>query len=189
MSEIFPSNYVLIAALSAFVIGVIICYRDRKTFKSFLAVIGTGTGIILAAAVLVEMNKIDSNRKKEQVEKYGEYSEMVLDKTLEFFADNPDMIYYYNDLIGKKRIDANTQRNYTKEHIISMLIFSRMAKFAIFVQYSPNDEAKDKIKAWLGRIFDTFISSPTLRQYWIKEYKPKFSGPASKEYMEKHYGL
>lgn len=44
----------------------------------------------------------------------------------------------------KKLIDK-TKRNYTKEHAISMLIFSKSAKFAIFESESTNETAKQKV--------------------------------------------
>lgn len=99
------------------------------------------------------------------------------------------MNYYYEDLMGIRRIDDNTKRNIVLENQISMLIFSRLAKFAIFIQQSNDKALSSKIENWLGHVTHTFMKSPTLRNYWITEYKPKLSGPASRKYMEDNFKL
>ena len=40
-----------------------------------------------------------------------------------------------------------------------------------------------------AEVAETFMKSPTLKYYWINEYKPKLSGPASRAYMEKNFNL
>ncbi len=99
------------------------------------------------------------------------------------------MGYFYDDLFQIKQITNKTKRNLTKEHIISMLIFSKAAKFAIFEFESSNKLAAEKIQKWLGHILDTMMKSEILRNNWTNEYKPKLSGPATQKYMELHYNL
>jgi hypothetical protein len=98
------------------------------------------------------------------------------------------MNYYYEDLMGIKAIDNNTKRNILLEEQISMLIFSRLAKFAIFIQTS-DAETSTKIEKWMGHVTHTFMKSPTLRYYWTHKYKPNLSGPASIKYMKDNYNL
>jgi len=126
---------------------------------------------------------------KDEIDHYNNLSKIFLDDTIDLFIEHPEMNYYYEDLMGIRRIDDNTKRNIVLENQISMLIFSRLAKFAIFIQQSNDKALSSKIENWLGHVTHTFMKSPTLRNYWITEYKPKLSGPASRKYMEDNFKL
>lgn len=161
----------------------------NKQYLSFISLIQASTGVILAFAITLQVLNYRISYANEIKNNYNELSKIFFDDILLLFMNNSDMTYYYNDLTGIKKIDENTKRNIAKEHTISMLIFSKMAKFAITIDETHNSDAAQKVHLWLGHIYDTYMKSPTFRYYWIHEYKPKFSGPASRKYMMKYYGL
>jgi hypothetical protein len=163
-------------------------YRNNK-FKILLTVITTFTSIMFSSAIIVQVLNYHNQKANEEIDRYNSLSKVFLDDTLDIFIKNPEMNYYYNELVGIQEIDKNTKRNYVLENQISMLIFSKLAKFAIFAQQATDKEVTIKIENWMGHVADTFMKSPTLRYYWINEYKPKLSGPASRAYMEKHFKL
>ena len=163
-------------------------YRNDK-FKILLTVITTFTSIMFSAAIIVQVLSYHNQKANEEIDRYNSLSKIFLDDILEIFIDHPEVNYYYNELVGIQTIDKNTKRNYVLENQISMLIFSKLAKFAIFAQQAHDKEVTIKIENWMGHVADTFMKSPTLRYYWINEYKPKLSGPASRTYMEKHFKL
>lgn len=163
-------------------------YKNLK-FKTLLTVITTFTSIMFSLAIIVQVLNYNTQRANEEIDHYNDLSKIFLDDILELFMSHPEMNYYYIDLVGIKLIDENTKRNYILEHQISMLIFSKLAKFAIFAQQTSDKEVSQKIENWMGHVADTFMKSPTLKKYWIDHYKPNLSGPASRRYMDENYKL
>ena len=163
-------------------------YRNIK-FKTLLTVITTFTSIMFSSAIIVQVLQYNSQKANEEIDHYNDLSKVFLDDILQMFIDHPAMDYYYNDLLGIKAIDKNTKRNYVLENQVSMLIFSKLAKFAIFAQQTADKDISEKIENWMGHVAKTFMKSPTLQSYWVNEYKPKLSGPASRKYMEKNFKL
>jgi len=163
-------------------------YRNNK-FKIFLTLITTVTSIMFSSAIIIQVLNYNNQKANEEIDRYNSLSKVFLDDILETFMEHPEMNYYYDELVGVKTIDKNTKRNYVLENQISMLIFSKLAKFAIFAQQTHDKDISKKIENWMGHVADTFMKSPTLKHYWINEYKPKLSGPASRTYMEEHFNL
>ena len=182
---IFASS-IFICIISHFWFG---SYYKNLKFKTLLTVITTFTSIMFSLVVIVHVLNYNTQRANEEIDRYNNLSKVFLDDILEKFMSYPEMNYYYNDLVGIKLIDENTKRNYILEHQISMLIFSKLAKFAIFAQQTSDKEVSKKIENWMGHVADTFMKSPTLQKYWIDHYKPNLSGPASRRYMDEHYKL
>jgi hypothetical protein len=162
---------------------------SQENFKIILAIISTIASVVFGSAVVLQVLNFANQKKMEEIEYYSKLSKEFFDELLLIFLKNPDMNYYYEDLFQIKKIDSETRRNYIKEHMISMLIFSKCAKYAIYIYGTSNQESKQKVQKWLGHIFDTMMKSEILRQYWIDEYKPKLSGPATRQYMAEHYNL
>jgi len=163
-------------------------YRNNK-FKILLTLITTVTSIMFSSAIIIQVLNYNNQKANEEIDRYNSLSKVFLDDILETFMEHPEMNYYYDELVGVKTIDKNTKRNYVLENQISMLIFSKLAKFAIFAQQTHDKDISKKIENWMGHVADTFMKSPTLKHYWINEYKPKLSGPASRTYMEEHFNL
>jgi hypothetical protein len=163
-------------------------YRNNK-FKILLTLITTFTSIMFSSAVIVQVLNYNNQKVNEEIDRYNSLSKVFLDDILDTFMKHPEMNYYYNELVGLQTIDNNTKRNYVLENQISMLIFSKLAKFAIFAQETQDKDISKKIENWMGHVADTFMKSPTLKYYWTNEYKPKLSGPASRAYMEKNFNL
>jgi hypothetical protein len=163
-------------------------YRNNK-FKILLTLITTVTSIMFSSAIIIQVLNYNNQKANEEIDRYNGLSKVFLDDILETFMKHPEMNYYYDELVGVKTIDKNTKRNYVLENQISMLIFSKLAKFAIFAQQTHDKDISKKIENWMGHVADTFMKSPTLKHYWINEYKPKLSGPASRTYMEEHFNL
>lgn len=163
--------------------------RATDKYRIILTIISTIASVVFGSAVVLQVLNFANQRKTEEIEYYSKLSKDFFDDLLTLFLNNSDMSYFYDDLFQIKEITSKTKRNLTKEHIISMLIFSKAAKFAIFEFESSNKSAAEKIQKWLGHIFDTMMKSQILRDNWTNEYKPKLSGPATQKYMKLHYDL
>lgn len=158
-------------------------------FRTILTIISTIASVVFGSAVVLQVINYSNQRKLEEIDYYSKLSREFLDDILQLFINNMDMSYYYQDLFGLKDITDKTKRDKVKEHMISMLIFSKSAKFAIFDLESTNKTAKEKVHNWLGHVLDTLMKSKILREYWTDEYKPKLSGPATQAYMKKYFNL
>jgi hypothetical protein len=172
--------------------GYVIVVGDRMAhdkYRIILTIISTIASVVFGSAVVLQVLNFTNQRKTEEIDYYSKLSKEFFDEILLLFLNNMDMSYYYEDLFQISKITGKTKRNLIKEHIISMLIFSKCAKFAIFEFESSNKDAKEKVQKWLGHIFNTMMQSDTLRDYWENEYKPKLSGPATQKYMKLHFNL
>jgi hypothetical protein len=158
-------------------------------FKVILTIISTIASVVFGSAVVLQVVNFARQQKVEEIDYYTKLSREFLDELLLIFLNNTDMSYYYDELFQINPITNKTKRNISKEHMISMIIFAKCAKFAIFELESTNEDAKIKVQKWLGHVFDTMMKSNILRNYWTTEYKPKLSGPATQKYMKIHYDL
>jgi hypothetical protein len=158
-------------------------------FKIILTIISTIASVVFGSAVVLQVLNYSSQIKIEEIDAYSKLSREFLDEILTLFINHYDMAYYYKDLFQIEKITSKTKRNITKEHMISMLIFSKCAKYAIFCLETTNINAKSKVEKWIGHVIKTLMSSDILRDYWTNEYKPKLSGPATKIYMKEQFNL
>lgn len=158
-------------------------------FKIILTIISTIASVVFGSAVVLQVLNYSNQIKAEEIDSYSKLSREFLDEILSLFLNNYDMSYYYNDLFQIEKITSKTKRNFTKEHMISMMIFSKCAKFAIFCLETTNENAKNRVEKWIGHVIKTMMASDTLRYYWTNEYKPKLSGPATQIYMKEHFNL
>jgi hypothetical protein len=191
--------YIVVFVVTAVILFILYIFRSYILFfknkfavdkyKTLLTIISTIASVIFGSAVVLQVINFTSQKKQQEIDSYTNLSKEFLDEILLHFHANPDMDYYYKELFQIQKMDENTKRNLHKEHIISMLIFSKCAKFAIFEFESTNEAAKMKVHLWLGHVFNTLMKSDILRNYWIYEYKPKLSGPATQKYMEKYFDL
>lgn len=163
----------------------------NEKFKTILTIISTIASVVFGSAVVLQVLNFTNQRKTEEIEYYSKLSKEFLDDILMIFlsSHHSDMGYFYNDLFQIDKINSKTKRNINKEHMISTLIFSKLAKFAIFSTETTNYDAKIKVQKWIGHIIDTMMESDVLREFWTDEYKPKLSGPATQGYMKEHYKI
>ena len=163
-------------------------YKEEKflAFVPYMVMIGT---VVLALAFSFQIINYHQAQLEDEIKNYSQLSTIILDDILKLFIEKPEMNYYYEDLMGIKKIDNKTVRNTILENEITMLIFSKLAKFTIYHQETHNKEYAKKIYNWMTHITDTFMKSEVFRNYWINEYKPKLSGPSTQAFMKERYNL
>lgn len=164
-------------------------YYKKTKFKVLLSVITTVTSVLFSTAVIIQVLNFNHQNVNEEIDKYENLSKYFLDDNVQMFLEHPDMNYYYEELIGIKMIDENTVRNIEKERQFSILIFSRMAKTAMYINTTQDQTLVGPLSIWFKRAIDTYMKSPTLQHYWTTLYKPTLSGPASRLYMKTNYNL
>jgi len=117
---------------------------------------------------------------------------IFFDDTLDFFIKNPDMNYYYENIFNNKKIPYNTTRNLIKEQIISFMIMSRLANFAIFFNYHIGMQIYSEIVTQecyrIVRIFNNFLKSPIFRGY-VDEYLNKYEGFGNQKFLKEFFDI
>lgn len=164
-------------------------YYKRQKFKVFLTVLSTITSLVFSTAVIIQVINFNHQSINEEIEKYDAFSKLFIDDNQQMFVDHPNMNYFYEDLHGIKPIDEHTVRNIDLERQMSVLIFGRVAKTAMYIQTSTDEELARKLAEYLKRVMDTYMKSPTLRYYYTNFYKPKLAGPAGRKYIKDNYQL
>ena len=131
--------FLLVTGIIAFIIFEFWSYMSisgevvaHEKYRIILTIISTIASVVFGSAVVLQVLNFTNQRKTEEIEYYSKLSKEFFDELLLLFLSNSDMGYFYDDLFQIKQITSKTKRNLTKEHIISMLIFSKAAKFAIF---------------------------------------------------------
>jgi hypothetical protein len=179
---------VLLAIILVFV------YRWQKAqvtedqFRTFLTLVTTVATVVLAVAIIFQIVNYRNAQREITIKAYSDLSHLFVDDILQLFVQFPKMDYFYNELIGLKKITAKTLRNITLEHKISMLIFARLAKFTIFKQESMDEEHVAKISKWVEHVMNTYLKSNIFKNYW-KDYKEKLAGPSTISFMKDKYNL
>jgi len=143
---------------------------------------------LFSIAIICQLINYTREQSSERIAGYEEQSKLFLDDILQIFIEHPEINYYYEELLGIKKIDANTERNLVLEHEITMLIFAKLAKWSMYINESDQEESHNS-KIWLDHIMDTYMKSKIFKKYWINEYKPKLTGPAARKYMLERYNI
>jgi len=164
-------------------------YHKKTKFQTFLVYVYTIATIILSLAIIFNILNYNDSKKEENVTNYTNISNNFFDEVIKQFMNDSELNYFYDDLMGIKKIDKNIKRNITKEHQMCMFIFAKLATFTIYVIETNDIKHSVKLNQWVTHVMNTYMKSEIFRNYWIHEYKPKLSGYATREYMAKTYGL
>ena len=162
--------------------------ESSDSFRTFLTLVTTVATVVLAVAIIFQIVNYRNAQREITIKAYSDLSHLFVDDILQLFVQFPKMDYFYNELLGLKKITLKTARNLTLEHKISMLIFARLAKFTIFKQESPDSEHVAKISTWIGHVMDTYLKSDIFKSYW-EDYKEKLAGPSTIAFMKEKYKL
>lgn len=183
--SLFLSILITLVFLYIYWIGDFYKYDKFRVFLTLLSAIAVIFGIL--AIVIQGLNYSDTVKQRD-AESFDNLSKEFIQDILQLFINNPDMIYYYNDLFGLKKITKDTKRNLIKEHQISMLIFAKLASITYYIETYGFISITKGLISRTNHILDTFFKSQTFKGYW-KEYKDKLAGQNIKDYVEKYYKL
>jgi len=163
-------------------------YHKSDKFKVFFTALG-GIAILFSIfAIILQALNYKENITNNDIHFFETLSRDLIQDTLNLFIENQDMSYYYNDLIGVQRINENTIRNIDKENEISMLILSRFASIIYYIDQEGNTKRINSLKTRFEKVLNTFMKSPTFREYYML-YKQKLSGPETIKYFQKKYNI
>ncbi len=162
-------------------------YKDDK-FRVFLTLLSAVAVIFGIIALIIQGLNYSDTVKQRDSESFNSLTKEFVHDTLKWFTMNPDMNYYYQDLMDIKHIDKNTKRNLLKEHQISMLIYAKLASIAYYVQVNKYNELTKGIISRVNNILDTYFKSKTFKNYW-NDYDVLLAGDPIRIYLKKNFNL
>ena len=162
-------------------------YKDDK-FKVFLTLLSAVAVIFGIVALIIQGLNYYDTVKQRDTQSFSTLTKEFIHDLLKWFIDNPDMNYYYNDLMGIRYITKNTKRDLVKEHKISMLIYAKLASIAYYVQVNEYNELTKGIISRTNNIMETFLKSKVFRGYW-EDYDKLLAGDPIRKYLKKYFNL
>lgn len=163
-------------------------YYKNDQFKVFLTLLSAIAVIFGIIALIIQgLNYYDTVKQRDSNSFHSLTKEFIQD-LLQWFIENPNMNYYYNDLMNIKHISKGTTRNYTKEHQISMLIYAKLASIAYYVELNKYGDLTKGLVSRTNHIMNTFLKSKVFRGYW-KHYDKLLAGEPIRIYMKKYFNI
>ena len=180
--------YVIIFILALFIGFWYSNYYKNIKFQVFLRFLSAIAIIFAILAIVIQGLNFEESLKERNTNFFSNLTKSFIHDILELFMKYPEMNYYYNDLMGYKRINLNTNRNLTQENQISMLIYAKLASIAYFVEIYGENDLTNGIISRTNNIMKTFLESPTFKSYW-EEYDKKLAGNPVRKYLKKYFNI
>jgi hypothetical protein len=163
-------------------------YYKYDKFRVFLTLLSAIAVIFGILAIVIQGLNYNDTVKQRDSESFANLTKQFIHETLLLFIQNPDMEYYYNDLLGIRHITKNTKRNMGKEHKISMLIYAKLASIVYYVQVNEYNLSTKGIISRTNNILNTYFKSKVFKGYW-HDYDVKLAGDPIRIYLKKHFNM
>ena len=164
-------------------------YKNQKTITFFsslsaIAVMFTVLAITIQSFAYIETLNANNTTA------YNNLSHEFFVETFNMFLSNPDMKYFYEDLLGIKHINENTQnRNIIKEQQMSMLILNRSIPVMFYIINNNFDNYRtNSLVSRFNHVMYTFFKSKIFRQSWYT-YEEKLAGDPPRIYFKKEFNI
>jgi hypothetical protein len=194
------SNYLYYISYFLYFLVVVllsIVYWNSKlgqdaTFQTYVQVLMAATIIMTVYSVYLQQATIKETSDYDQVNTFDNNFKELLDDTVKFFIDNPDMNYYYQELFYNESNYTEDDRNKDLETQITLVMLSRISNviYTIYVYGNKfkNEDAERVIQSEeiLVNILSSFFKSKIFNENWEK-YKSGLSPKITIQFMNKHF--
>jgi hypothetical protein len=123
---------------------------------------------------------------------YMDIMQGIFDDSLKFFAENPDMDYFFENIFNNKPIPNNINRNLIKEQIICFHIMSECANYAYYfknhIKLASYSETVTQQSYRVIRIINNFLKSDIFKAYAIM-YINKYAGFGNQVFFKEFFNL
>ena len=163
-----------------------------STFQTYVQVLMAATIIMTVYSVYLQQATIKETSDYDQVNTFDNNFKELLDDTVKFFIDNPDMNYYYQELFYNESNYTEEDRNEDLETQITLIILSRISNviYTIYVYGNKfkNEDAERVIQSEeiLLNLLSSFFKSKIFNENWEK-YKSGLSPKITVQFMNKHF--
>ena len=149
------------------------------------------TIIMTVYSVYLQQVTLRETSNFNQLENFDNDFKELLDDTLRFFIDNPDMNYYYEELFYNTSSYKDEDRNKDLETQFSFIILSRVSNiiYTFYVYGNKFSEKNDRIEQseiTLKNILDSFFNSKIFTENW-ENYKGGLATEITKQYIKENF--
>jgi hypothetical protein len=164
--------------------------QDAK-FQTYIQVLMAGTIIMTVYSVYLQQVTFRETTNFNQLNNFDNNFQELLDDTLKFFIDNPDMNYYYEELFYNKSDYKEEDRNKNLETQYTFIILSRVSNiiYSFYVYGNKFSEKNDRIEQseiTLKNILDSFFNSKIFSNNW-ESYKGGLATEITKHYIKENF--
>jgi hypothetical protein len=164
--------------------------EDAK-FQTYIQVLMAATIIMTVYSVYLQQVTFRETSNFNQLNNFDNNFQELLDDTLKFFIDNPDMNYYYEELFYNKTNYKEEDRNKNLETQYTFIILSRVSNiiYSFYVYGNKFSEKTDRIiqsEATLKNILDSFFGSKIFTANW-NSYKKGLATEITKQYISENF--
>jgi hypothetical protein len=164
--------------------------QDAK-FQTYIQVLMAGTIIMTVYSVYLQQVTFRETANFNQLNNFDNNFQELLDDTLKFFIDNPDMNYYYEELFYNTSEYKEEDRNKNLETQYTFIILSRVSNiiYSYYVygnKFSEKNERIEQSEKTLKNILDSFFNSKIFTNNW-ESYKGGLATDITKEYIKENF--
>ena len=164
--------------------------QDAK-FQTYIQVLMAGTIIMTVYSVYLQQVTFRETANFNQLNSFDNNFQELLDDTLKFFIDNPDMNYYYEELFYNTSEYKEEDRNKNLETQYTFIILSRVSNiiYSYYVygnKFSEKNERIEQSEKTLKNILDSFFNSKIFTNNW-ESYKGGLATDITKEYIKENF--
>ena len=164
---------------------------QNAKFQTYIQVLMAGTIIMTVYSVYLQQVTFRETTNFNQLNNFDNNFQELLDDTLKFFIDNPDMNYYYEELFYNKSEYKEEDRNKNLETQYTFIILSRVSNiiYSFYVygnKFSEKNERIAQSEVTLKNILDSFFGSKIFNENWEK-YKKGLATPITRQYIKENF--
>jgi len=162
--------------------------KYQNILKLFSAL---GVFITVYVIYLQIMDDIDDTQNQ-TTKFYIDLMHGFFDDTLKFFAENPDMDYFFENIFNNKPIPNNINRNVIKEQIICFQIMSQCANFSYYfknhISLAGYTETITEQSYRVIKTLNQFLKSDIFKEY-VTMYINKYDGLGNQLFFKEFFNI
>lgn len=164
--------------------------EDAK-FQTYIQVLMAATIIMTVYSVYLQQVTFKETSNFNQLNSFDNNFKELLDDTLKFFIDNPEMNYYYEELFYNISEYKEEDRNKNLETQYTFIILSRVSNiiYSYYIygnKFSEKNERIEQSEATLKNILTSFFNSKIFNSQW-ESYKQGLATEITKQYIKENF--
>jgi hypothetical protein len=195
---IFSSYLYSLSYILYFLVVILLTITYWKTslgqnakFQTYIQVLMAATIIMSVYSIYLQQVTFRETTNYNQLNNFDSNFKELLDDSLKFFIDNPEMNYYYEELFYNVSNYKEEDRNKNLETQFTFIILSRVSNivYSYYVYGNKFSEKTDRIlqsEATLKNILDSFFNSKIFNSQW-ESYKQGLATEITKEYIRDNF--
>jgi hypothetical protein len=195
---IFSSYLYSLSYILYFLVVILLTITYWKTslgqnakFQTYIQVLMAATIIMTVYSIYLQQVTFRETTNYNQLNNFDTNFKELLDDSLKFFIDNPEMNYYYEELFYNVSNYKEEDRNKNLETQFTFIILSRVSNiiYSYYVYGNKFSEKTDRIlqsEATLKNILDSFFNSKIFNSQW-ESYKQGLATPITKQYIKENF--